>query len=94
MTLPDLIFLTLVLGLPIAVSFWLFRNEPRGRPFFGTYVLAVIGSSILFTLAAFLLMITGIGGLGMFDGIFGFIVSAPVALVVGLAVRRQRHRAA
>ncbi|TXC73601.1 hypothetical protein FSZ31_02325 [Sphingorhabdus soli] len=93
MTLSDLIFLSLVLGLPIIVSLMLFRNEPRGRAFLATWVLAVIGSSFLFVTAAFLLTITEIGGLGMFDGIIEFVVSVPVALFVGLAVRRLRQPA-
>ena len=91
MTLYDLIFLALVIGLPIAVSVRLFRNVPSRRPYLATYALAVIGSSILFVVAAFLLMVTGISGLGPFDGIFEFIASVPVALITGLIIRRRRN---
>jgi hypothetical protein len=94
MTIPDLIFLALVLGLPIAVSFRLFRNEPDGRPFVATYVLAVIGSSISFGLIALLLTIFPIGGLGLFDGVFALIASMPIALIIGLIVRHQRKSVA
>ncbi len=94
MTLPDLIFLALVLGLPIAVSFRLFRNAPNDRPFFATYALAVTGSSILFALAAVALMVSGVGSLGPFEGVFEVIVSVPVAFIVGLIVRRHRPRKA
>jgi hypothetical protein len=91
MMVDDVIFLMLVIGLPIIVSIRLFHNEPRGRPFFGTYVLAVMGSSFLFALTAFVLALIRIGGLSPFDGFFELIVSVPVALVVGLYVRRQRR---
>ncbi len=89
MTFPDVIFVALVVGLPLAVSLRLFRHEPPSRPFIATYALAVLGSSILFTLAALAMVIAGVGGLGPFDGMFGFIVSVPIALVVGLIVRRR-----
>jgi hypothetical protein len=93
-TLSDVLFVALVLGLPIAVSVRLFKREPTGRPFLATYVLAVLGSSLLFSAAAFLLMIVGVGGLGPFDGLLAVIVSVPAALLVGIIVRYQRRRAA
>jgi hypothetical protein len=89
-----MIFAVLVLGLPIVISFRLFQTEPSVRPFLATYALAVLGSSLLFTIAAFVLMVIGVGGLGPFDGIFEFIVSVPVALIIGLVVRGRRKRAA
>lgn len=88
--LSNSVFLALVLGLPIAVSVQLFRNEPSGRPFLATYALAVIESSTLFIAAAFVLMVTGIDGLGPFDGIFEVMFSVPLVLIVGLIVRRHR----
>jgi hypothetical protein len=94
MTQQDIVFLVLVVGLPTIVAIQLFRNEPVGRPFIATYVLAVIGSSILFMLAALILALAEIGGLGMFDGVFTFIVSVPTALVVGLVVRHRRRKSA
>ena len=94
MTFPDLIFLALVVGLPIIVSFRLFQAKPNERPFLATYALAVLGSSLLFAIAAFLLTISGVGGLGPFDGIFEFIISVPVALMTGLIMRRHRRRTA
>jgi len=93
-TLPDLIFLVLVVGLPVVVSFGLFRNEPRGRPFIATYILAMVGSAVLFGLAALLLTLFHIGGLGPFDGFFALVVSVPAALIIGLIVRHQRKSAA
>jgi hypothetical protein len=84
----------LVLGLPVAVSFRLFRNEPDGRPFIATYVLAVIGSSVSFGLIALVLTIFQIGGLGPFDGFFALITSVPIALIIGLIVRHQRKSVA
>ena len=90
--LPSLIFLVLVLVLPIAVSFRLFQKEPVGRPFFATYALAVLGSSLIFAIIAFVLMVSGVGELGPFDGILEALVSIPVALIIGLVVRRQRRR--
>jgi len=90
MTLSYVIFVVLVFGLPIAVSFRLFRNAPERRPFLATYVLAVMGSTISFGLFALLLTVLQIGGLGPFDGIFAIIVAVPVALIVGLIVRHER----
>ncbi|MBB3911394.1 hypothetical protein [Sphingomonas desiccabilis] len=94
MTLSDLLFLALVVVLPVLVSVRVFANEPVGRPFLATYMLAVLGSSMLFALSALILSATQVGGVGPFDGFFCLIVSVPVALVVGLLVRRQRRRIA
>ena len=94
MTFPDLLFMILVVALPIAVSAWLFRREPNDRPFLATYALAVMGSSILFGIVSLVFSVAGVGGLGPFDGMFEVIVSLPVALIVGLTIRRNRNRAA
>ena len=90
MMLPDLLFLALVICLPIAVSIRLFRIEPAQRPFLGTYFLAVFGTSILYGLAALVLSLTNIGGLGMFDGLLATAASIPIAFVVGLVTRHRR----
>ena len=88
----DVLFLLLFFGLPIAVSLQLFKNEPAGRPFMATYFLAIIGSSIVFVAVALVLNLLGIGMLGPFDGLFVTIASVPIALIVGLNARRQRHQ--
>lgn len=94
MTLPDLIFVLLVLGLPIVISIRLFSSAPDERPFFATYLLAVMGSSILFVISSFVLALANIGGLGPFDGIFEFVVSVPITFIVGLIVRHKRRSSA
>jgi hypothetical protein len=91
MTLFDLFFLVLVVGLPTAVSLRLFLNEPPERPFLGTYILAIFGTALLFSLVALILTVSGLGSLGMFDGIFATMAAVPIALVVGLVIRSRRR---
>jgi CHASE2 domain-containing sensor protein len=88
----DPIFLVMVAGLPIVISVLMFRNEPRERPFFATFALAVIESSITFLIVSLMLFAVGIGGLQMFDGFIEVLLSLPIALVAGITVRAKRAR--
>ena len=90
MSISDIIFLALVLGLPVLVSARLFQVEPVGRPFLGTYFLAILGTAFVYAAGALVLTVTGLNALGMFDGIFAIMAAIPIALVVGLIVRSRR----
>ncbi|MFN3818386.1 hypothetical protein [Blastomonas sp.] len=87
----DLLWLVIIVGLPVAVAWRVFANEPPKRHFMASWVLSVIGTQVIFFGFLLTLTLAGISPFGMFEGFILLPVSVFTATIIGLVVRKQRQ---
>ncbi|WP_116969420.1 hypothetical protein [Blastomonas sp. UPD001] len=87
----NILWLATVVGLPVALAWRVFANEPPKRHFMASWVLSVVGVQVIFFGFVLTLTLAGISPFGMFEGFILLPVSAVTATIIGLVVRKQRQ---